>query len=112
MQLQAVTGDFSSDDSESEDTGSSDDDNEPITKCTLTCNVPEMLKKCSFKWFAVVDVMTRRLGCDNHQVENFFHDAVTSELSDEEKRLLEQSHDAYLSTVEEQHLADRQVDCI
>ena len=60
-----------------------------------------------FNWFSVVETVTERYGdVTEPQLENYYTMVITSDHSEEEKRLLEQSHQAFLADISSRQLAD------
>ncbi len=112
--LKAVGLASSSSDSDSESECSESDQGD----VDVSLNIPrgelmEILTHSCFNWFEVVAVATEHYG-ENVELhlEEHFTDMMASGRSEGEKKLLEQSHQAYLADKESRILADRQAESL
>ena len=79
----------------------------------LNTEVKELLISNNFNWFSVLDNLSEKYGASiEDELEHYYTDAMDSPFTESEKSLLEQSHKAYLASIEEQKQAIRQADCL
>ena len=97
-----------SSDCTSSESASDSDTEAPMSFSDISeLDLTEIVQHSDFNWFAVTETMESN-GYTKTQLEELFSSVLSSELSEMERRLLVQSHDAYISIAESQDLADRE----
>ena len=110
-----ITHDTSSSSSETDDSETSDIENNgsDCSHTTSTAEIKEVLTMSNYNWFSVVETLMEKYGdVIETEVEKWYSSVLASDCTEQEKTLLEQSHNAYLASVEEQKQANRQADCL
>ena len=106
---------MSSSPSESDDCDSSDMESYQTDRPLKTCaaEIKEILVMSNHNWFSVVDTLTDKYGdYIETELENWYPSVKTFDWTNGEMTLLEQSHSAYLASIEEQKHANRQAECL
>ena len=104
----------SSSDSDSSKSGTENDDQDENDVVEIpSAELGQILMSSGFNWFSVVETVTERYGdVTEPQLERYYTMVITSDRSEEEKRLLEQSHQAFLADISSRQLADRQAEAL
>lgn len=106
---------MSSSPSESDDCDSSDMESCQTDRPLKTCaaEIKGILVMSNHNWFSVVDTLTDKYGdYIETELENWYPSVKTFDWTNGEMTLLEQSHSAYLASIEEQKHANRQAECL